>query len=434
MKKLFKLLLVSALVVSFVGCDSNTPKPTNTPGSEEESGLVWSNWSGAEEGSIESIKFLVDEWNKGADELDKVEQINWPWGDTTTQAALRARGTEKYDIAQLDIRMLPALAEAGILADLSEIFPANFFTDNFDTGTASVGQYKGVQYGVPWTVAPMAMIANPTILKDSGVDFSVATIADFEKACDMVLKNHPDNLDGDKTNDIIPYAVMNKDDGTATPDFMAWLWTFGGELFDKDGNITINSQASIDAFNFFKSIHDKGYSNPAMARGDARTLFSEGRVAFYDDALMSKGSIWNESIGPIEGPALPMARPVLKEGDSPKAVGWGHVLVVLNNSNKKDDAANFISHLISEEMALSYFKSNGLLPSKLEVLNSDEVQNDYWSKSWVPVLNGGRLTETAGTKEAAYNAVINQSLQGLISGDKTPEQAVADIESGIKNS
>lgn len=425
MKKLLSMLMPLALVMTMTGCNS---KPA-----EEEKGLVFSNWSGAEEGSKDSIKYMIDEFNKSSGDMNQVEQLNWPWGDTVTQAAQRASGSEKYDVAQIDIRMLPALAEAGILANLDDLFGKDFFDKNFDEGTASVGEFNGVQYGVPWTVAPMAMISNPRILAESGVDFDIVTIADFEKACEMVLKNHPQNTDADKTNDVIPYAVMNKDAGTTAPDFLAWLWTFGGNLFE-DGEVAIDSEAGIKTLEWFKSLKDKGYTQDAIGRGDARTLYKEGRVAFYDDALMSKGAIYNEKFGDIEEQAKPIARPVLKEGDANKAVGWGHLLVVLEKSNKKDAAKEFINHMISEDMALYYFEKNGLLPSKQEVLNSDAVKSDYWSASWAPIMNGGRLSETAGTKEGAYNQAITDSLQALLSGNKTAAECAEAIKTGIKNS
>lgn len=426
MKKTFVILSIFALTLSSIFAN----------GSKEitsQEGMTWSNWSGSEESSKEIFKFMIDSFNENQPASNKVTQINWPWGDTESQLALRAQGNEQYDIAQIDIRMLPALAEAGVLADLSSVFGDKYFEENFAPGSISVGNYKGTQYGVPWTVAPMGMITNTKVLKDSGVNFDIVTIADFEKAMDMVKNNHPANKDNDKGNDVLPFAAMTKDGGTCAPDFMVWLWTFGASVFDENGKCVLDSKEAIDTINWFKSLSDKGYIQGAMGRGDARTLFKEGRVAFYNDALLAKGAITNEAFGPIESYAKPQVNPVLNKNDSPKASGWGHLLVIIDRSPKKTDAKAFIEHLISEDVALKYFNQNGMLPSKKTVLNNKVVSNDYWANAWTPILDGGRLAETAGPNYSAYNSIIVEDLQSVLSNTKTAEEAAKDMVSRIEN-
>ncbi len=164
-----------------------------------------------------------------------------------------------------------------------------------------------------------------------------------------------------------------------------------------------------------------------MGRGDARTLYKEGRVAFYDDALMSKGAITNPAFGDISEYAHPQVHPVLAVGDKPQASGWGHLLVIIDRSTKKEEAKQFIEHLVSEEVALKYFETNGLLPSKKSVLDNASVTKDYWSNCWKPILDGGRLAETAGPLYSAANFVILEELQALLSGSKTAEVAASTM-------
>lgn len=425
MRKLTVAVMVFAMAVSSVFAGGAAEKAV------VQDGMTFSNWSGSEKASSEIFTWMIDSFNQKSPAEDKVVQINWPWGDTESQLAIRAQGTEQYDIAQIDIRMLPALAQAGVLADLTEVFGADFFTKNFSEGSISVGNFKGTQYGVPWTVAPMALIANTKILQESGVDFPIVTIADFEKACEMVKTNHPANMDSDLSNDIIPYAAMTKDSGTAAPDFMVWLWTFGASVYDAQGKSALNSDKAVSALTWFNSLMQNGYIQKVMSRGDARTLYKEGRVAFYDDALMSKGAITNEAFGDISNYAFPQVHPVLAKDDKPQASGWGHLLVIIDRSPKKASAKAFIEHLISEEVALKYFKENGMLPSKKSILSNEAVTSDYWSNAWTPVLAGGRLAETAGPQYAAANAVILEEMQSMLSGTKSPKQAADAMKSRI---
>jgi len=425
MKKITVAVLVLLLVASSVFAAGSQEK------AQVQQGMTFSNWSGSEKASVEIFTWMIDTFNQKASAEDQVVQINWPWGETESQLAIRAQGNEQYDVAQIDIRMLPALAQAGVLADLNKVFGKEFFTTNFSEGSIAVGNFKGTQYGIPWTVAPMALLSNPKVLSESGVDFPIVTIADFEKACEMVKNNHPANKDGDLSNDVLPYAAMTKDSGTAAPDFMVWLWTFGAGVYDEQGKSALGSDNAVKALAWFNTLLQKGYIQLAMGRGDARTLFKEGRVAFYDDALMSKGAITNPSFGDISTYAFPQVHPVLKAGDKPQASGWGHLLVVIDRSPKKAQAKAFIEHLISEDVALKYFRENGMLPSKKSVLASDAVVSDYWSNAWTPVLAGGRLAETAGPQYAAANAVILEEMQSMLSGSKTPKQSGEAMASRI---
>lgn len=424
MKRVVTLTLAATMVMGMMtGCAQKE---------KEQVGLTWSNWVGAEEKSQDVIAGYIADFNATADANNQVTQINWPWGDTESQSALRAQGSEQYDIAQIDIKMLPSLAQAGILADLDEVFGADFFTSNFPQGSIEVGQYDGVQYGVPWTIAPMAMIANPTILKDSGVDFDIVTIEDFEKACDMVLNNHPANTDDSKDNDIIPYAAMTKDEGTIAPDYMVWMWTFGASTFDAEGNITVDSKEAIACMEWFASLFEKKYTQAAIARGDARVLFKEGRVAFYDDALAAKGAIYDEATEVLEEKAIPMVRPVLKAGDTPQAQSWGHLLVVIDRSPKKEEAKAFIEYLLSDEIALNYLDKCGMLPSTKTVIASDAVSSDYWMNEWKPILENGSLTETCGKNFAAYNTAMSNAIQSALNKTVTPEQACIDMQKAME--
>ena len=426
MRKVRMVLLVvilSVFAIFATGCQKE----------EEQVGLTFSGWSIGEAGSKATLEAMVADYNAVAKENNKVSTIVWPWADTVTQFSQRYQGTEQFDVAQIDIRMLAPLAEAGFLADLTPLFTQQYLNANFDEANLKVGQYNGVQYGVPWTIAPIGMISNPKILADSGVDFDIVTIADFERALGMVKNNHPNNLDSDLTNDITPYAAMTKDAGTTTPDFLPWLWTFGGQVFN-GSDVVIDSPQAKEAFTWFKSLKDQGFISEGMGRSDARTLFKEGRVAFYDDAILGKSSISNAENGSIETYAKPILRPVKNVSDSPKALSWGHLLVIINRSPKKDVAVDLIKHIVSEQQALRYFNSNGMLPSVKSVLAKETVTNDYWANSWKPIINGGRLSEfSTGAKEGTYNSIVTEEIQAILSGSKSVDAATASMKTRIKN-
>ena len=64
-------------------------------------------------------------------------------------------------------------------------------------------------------------------------------------------------------------------------------------------------------------------------RGDSRQLFAQGKIAFYDDAVVAKGQAVSNGVAPedVVNVCSAMLRPVLSEGDEPQSTMWGHMLV-----------------------------------------------------------------------------------------------------------
>jgi multiple sugar transport system substrate-binding protein len=40
---------------------------------------------------------------------------------------------------------------------------------------------------------------------------------------------------------------MTKESGTAAPDLMVWLWTFGASVYDEQGKCVLDSEKAVQA-------------------------------------------------------------------------------------------------------------------------------------------------------------------------------------------
>lgn len=77
---------------------------------------------------------------------------------------------------------------------------------------------------------------------------------------------------------IIPYAVSTKD-ATCAGDFMPWLWTFGGAIFNEDGTVAIDSDAAVKCVEWYQKLMNEGYiagHRPRRSAPDVRA--GAGRV------------------------------------------------------------------------------------------------------------------------------------------------------------
>ncbi|MGX8702458.1 ABC transporter substrate-binding protein [Caproiciproducens sp.] len=434
-KRLAALILAGAMAVSTTACGSSeSASSASSAGAVnssaessalEKANLVWAGWSGEEDSTKAIVKEMIDSYNaKGG---SQVGWVGWPWADTQQQLVIRNQGSEALDIAQVDIGMFGALSEMGILADMNDVMGKDYLAENYDPAALKVGQVDGKQLAMPWSIASISMVYNPTLLSKVGYTEPPKTVAEFEE-CLKKLKEY------DK--DIIPYGVATKEATMAT-DFQPWLWTFGGSLLDDSGKVTIKSDAAAKAMDWYKSLKDKDYIQMNITRADARQLFAKGKIAFYDDAIASRGVAKSNGIADadLDNSIKPMKRPVLKEGDTPQSAMWGHLLVVFKKSAHQQQAADFIKHVVSEEQSLKYLKSNDMLPVLKTALVSEDVKKNDWDNTWVGITQNGRTLEFAKKSNGTeLNNIIVEELQGVLLGQKTSAAAVDSLDQRLNSS
>lgn len=441
MKKMLALAMAFVLVFSLTSCVSSAPpsssaapasstapaESSSAPAAEPEkkTELVWCGWSGEEASTKPVIEGMVSSWNT-ANPNTSVSWVGWPWADTLQQLIIRNDGSEKLDVAQIDSSMFPTLVDAGALVDLNTVFDPQWLKDNFPAPALEFGQKDGKQYGLPWTTASIGMLYNPTLLASVGYTEPPKTMAEFED-CLKKLR--------EKDKDIIPYAISTKD-STATADYMPWLWAFGGSVFDNAGKPVVDNEAGVKVLTWYKDMADKGYIKANMSRFDARQLFAQGKVAFYDDAIMARGICESNGVAAadLDKTIQPMLRPVLKEGDKPTSSMWGHMLAIFSKSKDQAQAVEFVKHLVSEEQSLTYFDKSGMLPVMNSALANDKVKNNTWASKWSEITATGRDSELKNySQNAELSTIISEELQAVIVGQKTPEDAAKSMKSRLES-
>ena len=292
MKKLLALLLAVVLCLSLAAC-ATTPKDTATdttpadtaadtakddaadntaddsnasePAAEGGKNIVWAGWSGEEEASKDIFQRMMKTYEDASG--NTVTWVGWTWADTAQQLLIRTQGGEQLDLAQADIGIFNTIAAAGVLADWNEILGEDYLKENFEQSALDVGNIDGKQLGLPWSMASITMVYNPEILAAAGWDTVPTTIEEFEQCMADIKAYNPE---------IIPYAVSTKD-ATCAGDFMPWLWTFGGAIFNEDGTVAIDSDAAVKCVEWYQKLMNEGYIAMDTGRGEARQMFAQGR-------------------------------------------------------------------------------------------------------------------------------------------------------------
>jgi multiple sugar transport system substrate-binding protein len=386
---------------------------------EEKSTMTWAGWSGEEASTKPAIQEMISTWNaKNPD--TQVEWAGWPWAKTFEQLVIRTQGGEKLDIAQIDMSWIPSLNEMDVLEDLTPLLGESWLKKNMNQATIDSGKMNKKLLTVPWTLASIGMLYNPTLLEKAGVKKVPKTIAEFEKALAALKKADPN---------IIPYALTTKDAGSVGADFQAWIWTFGGKIIDEDGKVVINSAAGVKTVKWMKNLLDKGYIKMDISRFDARQLFAQSQVGFYDDAVMARGIAKTNGVpeADLDKTIMPMLRPVVKFGDKPQSGLWGHFLGVFKKSQNKQKAVEFIKHILSKEESLMYYEKAAMVPVVKSAAESEPVKKDLWVAKFLEITKYGKKGEVKNYAKAnEMNSIITEELQAALLGTKTPEKALDD--------
>lgn len=388
-------------------------EPTESAGTGEApieyEDFTFTSWSYAEETSKAIIEADIAPFAEKAGV--KIDLASYPFSEYVNQLLLRSRDGSTTGAAQLDIANLGTFVKLGVLADLSEV------ADDIDFTEAALrnGQVDGVQYGLPWYTGSIGLVANSQLLEQAGIDEIPTTVEDFEAALKAVKA-----LGGDH----VPYALATKPE--AIKDFMPWFRTFGSKIVDGD-QVAVNDAGAVQALEWFTHLYQEGLVTLNIGRPEARTLFGQGKAAFFDDANSVIGVIKAQAADPaLLDHTVPVPRPVVKAGDQPQALAWGGLIVVFNQGPTATATEFATYYTSSTDIALNRFEKLGMAPTLAEAVADEAFTSDAWNSTW----------QTASTENASPNplwqftnfsqmeTILAEEIQAAMTGQRSAQDAL----------
>jgi multiple sugar transport system substrate-binding protein len=382
--------------------------------------LGWSAEEAPSKPSIEHMMRSFEQANAGA-------QVNWvgfQWGDVQRNLLLRIRGNQVPDVVQIQDRWLPSLARLPQMADLNDVFGKAEIEKLVDPGLLAMGRIRGKQMGMPWCTGTVGMVANKKVLDEAGVAEIPATVDAFLAALRKVKQ---------KNANAVPYPMSTKNNGAILLDVQIWMWTFGAQFFDDAGAVKVNTPQAVQALEFMVALVKEGLAAVDIDRPDSRRLFAQEQSAMYFDApvarsfarqMSGKGEAYDANV-------VPMPTPVVKAGDNPRAIQWGHVVSLMKKGNAvpaaDSAAAKFLLHITTNpEIQVLYYKNVGLFPTARASLGRPEIASDPYASRWLREATRADRAEVANWDNAVdLTNVIGEETQAAMLGQKTPAAAVA---------
>ena len=325
---------------------------------------------------------------------------------------------------------IEASEEAGVF-DLDK----DFYSEYFD-----MGSLNGNLYCIPRSADSVVTFINTEIFEQAGIDMT--KIKDgwswdtFMETCATIRDYFDRNGMGDR------YVI----DANLT----SWLSvcypmlrSFGADVFDANGNIAINSQATKNCLALVKEMVDKRYivdsreaSGSSFEAGTSAMLFQSASVSLFADRVMLKGKTDLVSF------------PLINVNETPK-IGCGIAGYCINkNTANADICWAFLNYMLSyngqQKMAL-----NGLnLASIRKDLSDTTVAN--WAKSYPDInmsaylygseykIDTSFLSKVDAGKKTDFTTALTDMFNSACNGSKNSDlnkivnRCVEDLEYALE--
>ncbi|ANJ27803.1 sugar ABC transporter substrate-binding protein [Agromyces aureus] len=405
--------LVAALALT--ACAGSPSAAPSSPDALED--FTFTSWNYGEEAQKALIEQEVAGFTDGKG--IEAELVSYPFAEYRNQLLLRSRDGSTTGAAQLDIADIQSLARLGVLEDLGSYVDAGGYTD----AALANGKVGDTQYGLPWYTGSIGLISNTALLEQAGITETPQTVDEFEDALKAVK-----GLGGD----VVPYALATKPE--TIKDFIPWFRTFGSKIVDGE-EISVNDKGAVEALTWIKSLVDDGLVSLNVGRPEARTLYSQGKAAFFDDANQVRGTISSQATDPtLLDHTLPVSRPVVKAGDEPQALAWGGLLVVFKEG-PANTASQFASFLSSDvDTALNRFEQIGSVPTTTKALEDPIFADDAYATTWQEQITTGASPNPlwAFPEYAQMEAKLAEQIQAALIGSKSPKDALDDANAAMQ--
>ena len=424
MKKRFMLLLfmVAAVITNLVGCTSAEEGEGKANESSGETKITYYSFSAAPNYE-EQLAQMVEVFEKENPDIKVTTELA-AYDEYFTKLQTRIAGEKAPDVFELNYENFVQYASKGTLAELSSYISEDekFDPSQLNEEAFKAYQYDGKQFGMVESFSNVLTFYNKDLFDQAGVDYPTAEWTwEDELAAAQQLTDSDNNVWGTYApvtmNEYFKIAAQN-----------------GGQIFDEDGNATINTPENLEALKYMVENVTKHKVSPSpadMSGLASEDIFKNGQLAILHTGIWMFDAFKDV---PFEWDIQ------LEAGNTQKAHHFfANGLAVSADTDKKEAAYKFAAFMsASEEVAKIRVDASWELPA----ITNEEVLSPYLDKT--PPENRKAVFEALDTlvlppaieNWSKISDVTNQEFEKALNGDKTPAEVLETLESeyeGIMN-
>ncbi|WP_019132604.1 extracellular solute-binding protein [Peptoniphilus obesi] len=417
-KSILSLFLIMLMSFAFVGCNNKNDESINATANEtkkeeatgETKKLVIAARGGSHVDAINSVKESFEKENNV-----EIEILGLEADDLKQRVSLDSQNSEgSYDVVMIDDPWMSEWAEGDVLLNLSDNGVKK--DDDFIEASQNVGTYpykEGDIYALPFNGNVMMFFYNEQLLKENSIEVPT----DWESVLQAAKTVKKTGKNG--------YIIRGQQGNPIVTDYLPILWAYGGDVFDKDNNITIDSQEAIDALNLYIELYKNGEN---YEKNDLIASVSDG-----NGAMTLGWPSW--FIQGSESTAQYSKIPGKKDKDSkenPAGMLGNWMIGVASNTKNKDLAVKFVEFITSSD-AQKTMAENGGTPTRHSVYQDKDLKEKfpYFETMEQAIENGvvrPRLVEWSEMEE-----VLGTELSAAVAGQKDAKTALIDAKAGMES-
>jgi multiple sugar transport system substrate-binding protein len=339
---------------------------------------------------------------------------------------------EGPDLACVRLESMPALVEQGILEPMNGKLPAEVWEALIPALVPSV-EWQGKRYVLPYDIGVRVILYRKDLFDAAGIPAPSPTWAwDDLVACARKLTR---DLDGNGTIDQWGFGVPAARSRKSILQWLPWFWGLGGELQDKDGEVTLCTPAAVEAMQWYRDLAHKHRVTPptlyamdqdTIFQGLAGGLFAMTEGGSWERAMLEKHSPHNEKIGIA---SLPRARP--GGASIPLVDGWGFGLLS-KDKEKLPVLARLLEHLCSTEHQLAKYRASGMLSPFQPVYQDPLFSQDPEGRVLAAALRDARPAPALPSFPSISEA-LEIALQQVLMEGRRPAEALAAQDQRLRN-
>ncbi len=337
------------------------------------------------------------------------------WTDFPAKVQTLVQNKQFPDILEGDAA--PQFAQSNLLYSASDVLSPSALANLMPTFLKD-GQYKGTDYGIPFTTSTRALYYNKKIFAAAGISSPPQTWAQLQSDATAI-----------KARGYIGYG-MPLGSEEAQAEALLWFLGYGGGYVNSSGNYVINSPQNVRALQFMSQLAKAGDTQPSPGTTDRKDVwaqFAQGKVGMM---------LGLPAVIPIIGAAGILTPSDYTTASVPgenaplkSTLGVHDDIVAFNTGGHAAAIKKFLDFAYQDKYQLEFDNEYGLLPSTQSAAatmakNStyaaflENIPNsvNYPSKpSWTTVENQIKKTlgqAITGSPQTVLNAIQQTAASG----------------------
>ncbi len=408
MTRILAMMLAIIMMLSMVGCGAKEEAPAAEAGKPTKTSI---NILMEDVPDTQCVINHLGEFEEATGIKVNIESVNYSSMHEKIMTQMLSK-ENAYDVIVVDCYWVGEFAAAGWMAPLDDFIAQS----GFDTSVyipsmmEMVGQVDGTTYMLPFYNYMLSLIYRTDVWAEYGMEIPDNMEA-YVEACKQITAQSGGAMAGAVMQGLRPDPIAME--------WCNYLFSCGGDFYDANGNVTINSPEAVKALELY--VDNMTNAAPAGAPGfgfdEAFNVIAQGNAASYVTYNWMLPRLENKDESSVAGLCDITPMP----GGVSLNAGWGWAIP--HNATDKAASWEFLKWVESSDVCKARAKDGGS-PTRSDVMSDadvlaacpylDTVKTIMETSKMIPIMEDApQLIE-----------ILGRELSEAVTGSKTPQQAL----------